>query len=638
MKHGYLRLTLGICCLLTNGRPALAQIPHTLDSVVVYLKNHPVRDTGYVLALNAYSWQLLQRSDFGRADSVLRQAAQLATRLRYDYGLQQTYYNRGLSYYYQDKSKLALPYIRKAQNLIAARHFPPRDEQMVLTLLGVIYFTLQDYDQSLRFYLSAIRLTETHHLTYRVTPAYLGVGNVLKIMGRKEAALGYYRKALAVAAREPELRMMVLARNHMGDALSSLTKPRFADALVQYELALPLAERCDARGPLSDVLTSLGQTHLALGHHATAVAYLKRSERVCTEDTLTDQLGAVCWIMGRVYQATGQHPAAERYLTKALQLARQIGDADEIRTRTQTLATFYARTARYKLAYEYQQQTTLVNDSLFTSQSARHAQELTTQYETGKKEQQIKLLHEKNQRASVERNALLLVGTLLLLLGVAVSAWLLNRARLRRLQEAQTLRQRIAHDLHDEVGSTLSSISLLSGMVNGLIAQNRPESVTRAIQKINTDARQILEAMDEIIWTINPGNDSLHRIALRLQEYAQPLMESKNIRFTFDTDAALADLPVSMEVRRNLYLIGKEAINNLIKYSEATQATVRFEQKKDQLSVLIEDNGRGFDPAWPSVRTGQTSMQQRAKAMGGTLTVRSAPGQGTTLELTAAPR
>ncbi|MBC8152711.1 MAG: tetratricopeptide repeat protein [Bacteroidetes bacterium] len=614
----------------------MAQVPRTLDSVVVYLKNHPVRDTSYVLALNAYSWQLLQRSDFGRADSVLRRAAQLATRLHYDYGLQQTYYNLGLSYYYQDKSKLALPYTRKAQQLITRRHFPAKDEQMVLSLLGVIYFTLHDYDQSLRLYLGAIRLTETHRLTYRVTPAYLGVGNVLRVMHKKEEALVYYRKALLAAEQEPEKRMMVLAKNHMGDALSSLDKPRYAEALTYYQQALPIAETCGARGPLSDVLTNIGQMHLDLGHHAKAVAYLRRSEKICTEDSLTDQLGAVCWIMGRTYEVTRQYALAEQYLSKALQLARQIGDVDETRTRTQTLANFYAKTAQYQRAYQYQQQTTQLNDSLFNVQSARHAQELATQYETEKKEQQLKLLNEKSQRASVERNALLLVGTLLLLLGVAVSAWLLNRARLRRLQEAQTLRQQIAHDLHDEVGSTLSSISLLSGMVNGLIAQNRPESVERAIQKINTDARQILEAVDEIIWTINPGNDSLYRIALRLQEYAQPLMESKNIRFTFETDAALADLPVSMDVRRNLYLIGKEAINNLVKYSEATQATVRFEHRKDQLSVLIEDNGRGFDPARPNLRTGQTSMQQRAKAMGGTLTVRSAPGQGTTLELTAA--
>lgn len=635
MKYTYLLFRLVVSLIVVSEQTALAQRSKPLDSLFRRLRQS-ARDTHYVLTQNACIWQLLQRSDFSRADSVLRQAEQLATELKYDYGLEQTYYNWALSLYYQDKSSQALPYARNAQRLVAIRHLPARDEQMVLSLLGVIYFSTHDYDQSLRLYLNAIRLTETNHLTYRVTPAYIGVGNILKVMGKKEAALVYYRKALTVAEQEPEKRMVVLAKSHMGDALVALGKPRFVEALHYYEQALPVAEQCGAHGPLADVLTNIGQMHLDLGHYTQAVAYLQRSERLCTEDNLTDQLGAVCLTLGRVYQAAKQYPPAERYFLRALRLARQIGDADETRTRTQALAKFYAQTAQYKLAYDQQQQTTQLNDSLFNIQSSRHAQELATQYETEKKEQQLKLLYERNQRASTERNALLAVGILLLLLGAVVSAWLLNRARLLRLQDAHQLRQQIARDLHDEVGSTLSSISLLSGHTNTLLSQNRPETAQKMVQKIYTDARQILESIDEIIWTINPGNDSFHRIALRLQEYALPLMESRNIQFSLVSDPALDELPVSMEVRRHLFLIGKEAINNLVKYSQATRATVRFEHDRGKIAVLIEDNGQGFDTEQPTTRNGQASMQQRADAIGGALTVQSAVGDGTRLKLVLA--
>lgn len=303
----------------------------------------------------------------------------------------------------------------------------------------------------------------------------------------------------------------------------------------------------------------------------------------------------------------------------------------------------------FQQAYVFQLERNQRMNSTSTVRTSAEVQRMVAQYETEKKEAQIKLLQQQAtftqqeaERTRFRTNALLIGAALLMLLGGAISAWLLNQSKLHRLEEAQKLRKQIAHDLHDEVGSTLSSISLLSGHTNTLLSQKQPgvdtsESAQKMVQKIYTDARQILESIDEIIWTINPDNDTLHRIALRLQEYAQPLMESKNITFSFQMDAAMEETLISMEVRRNLYLISKEAINNLIKYSQATQATVCFEKKDNQLQVLIEDNGRGFVADGASQRNGQANMRQRALSIGGTLAVDSTTGQGTRLQLTMNP-
>ncbi|OIN59338.1 tetratricopeptide repeat-containing sensor histidine kinase [Arsenicibacter rosenii] len=614
---------------------AMGQAAQQLDSLANRLSGR-VYDSAYVDTQNRYSWQLLQHSGFKRADSVFRETERLANRIDYPAGLHQMYYNRALSLYYQDQSAKALAHVQKARALEQAypNRIPVQHRPMLLSLTGVLYFANHAYAQSLHYYLAAIKLAEQRHITYRITPAYLGVGNVLKVMNKPDQALSYYQKALDVSRLEPEPRMRVLAENHMGDALSESARPDFPKALIHYLNALPVAERYGVRGPLSDVLTNIGRVHLVLGHYQQALRFLKRSEVICRKDSLSDQLGAVYWIAGQAYQALRHYPLAEKNLLNALQIARQIGDADETRKRMQTLAGFYQKSGRYELAYRYEHQTALLNDSLFNVQAARHTQELTTKYETAQKESQLKLLRAESAQARLRTSAILIGAILLMLLAGAVTAYLLNRARLRRLEEAQRLRQQIARDLHDEVGSTLSSISLLSGHTDKLLSENRPEMAQRMVQKIYTDARQILESIDEIIWTINPGNDSLQRIMQRLREYAQPLMESKNIRFTFDTDQLPESLPIPMDVRRNLYMIGKEAINNLVKYADATEATVRFEKQTNQLVVRIEDNGKGFDTEAVSIRNGQQSMKRRAEEMDGQLIITSRAGHGTALQLT----
>jgi two-component system, NarL family, sensor histidine kinase UhpB len=365
-------------------------------------------------------------------------------------------------------------------------------------------------------------------------------------------------------------------------------------------------------------------------------AYARQSLQLAQKLQFKHNIAASHYVLAKIYQSRKQYAVAETEMLKASTLAQEAGGLNNYELYTEGLAELAALQGKYRQAYAYQRQHETLRDSVMSEEQKTRTDELVARYENDKKEAQIKLLRQETQlrQQETDRTRLLLAGAVLLLLLLSMTAaWLLNRARLRRLEEAQQLRKQIAQDLHDEVGSTLSSISLLSGHTDTLLTQNRPETAQKMVQKIYSDARQILESIDEIIWTINPGNDSLQRIALRLQEYAQPLMESKNIRFSFQIDPTLEGLSISMEVRRNLYLIGKEAINNLVKYAQATEATVRFDRKDNRLQVLIEDNGRGFVEENNSTRTGQQSMKDRAEAMGGSLEVRSAPERGTRLQL-----
>ncbi len=599
------------------------------------------QDTVNVRAACQYAQWLYRIRELDKADSLLKRTEVLAVRLHDAMGLQQVYSHFGNVYMLRPGSThlpKAKAYFEKARQIIIRNHLPPAELLLALTGIGEACYFSHQHEPALTYFLASIRLTEQYRLTNNVTRAYLGVSEIMGILGRSKERDDYAQKAYAIAYHDQNKMMIFWAEGTMTALLKR--QHNYKEAINHLVKILPYTDQLLFKSWKINIYLNIGDCYNQLNQPANALRALKLAEQYTQGTSFRahdmDRLN-VSFALGQHYLTHQNYRQAEPYFLKSLKIAQQLKEPLDELDASEGLSKVYAKLHQYDKAYHFQMTFSKLNDSLFSYKATQKTRDLLTKAETEKRDAQVKLLNEQKQSAQFQRNAFLIGGLLVLILGVLLSAWLLNRAKVRRLQEAQTLRQQIAHDLHDEVGSTLSSISMLSGHTDTLLRQNKPEQAQKTVQKIYTDARHILEAIDEIIWTINPGNDSLHRIALRLQEYAQPLMESKGIVLHFSADSSLDHYPVSMEVRRNLYLIGKEAINNLIKYSQATQATLRFELQNDQLMVLIEDNGRGFDTALASQRTGQSSMKQRALAMGGTLAVQSTPGQGTRLQLIMNP-
>ena len=139
--------------------------------------------------------------------------------------------------------------------------------------------------------------------------------------------------------------------------------------------------------------------------------------------------------------------------------------------------------------------------------------------------------------------------------------------------------------------------------------------------------------MGDIVWTINPENDQFEKIILRMKSFAFDLLGAKNINFHFIADDRVSQINLPMEVRKNLYLIFKEATNNLVKYSGADNAYFSIKEEDKYLSMMIKDNGKGFDPGIETPGNGLKNMQKRADEIGAKLIVMSAPGKGTNIQL-----
>ena len=157
----------------------------------------------------------------------------------------------------------------------------------------------------------------------------------------------------------------------------------------------------------------------------------------------------------------------------------------------------------------------------------------------------------------------------------------------------QAVRNKIASDLHDDVGSTLSSIRMYSDIVKN--QPNQTETSTQLLNKISSNSKEMIENMSDIVWMIKPGNDDFSNIENRMLNFANELCVPAGINFEFNKNAAADDIKISMELRRDIYLIFKEAINNAVKYSGCRSINAEMNFKNHQLEMRISDDGNGFD-------------------------------------------
>lgn len=215
---------------------------------------------------------------------------------------------------------------------------------------------------------------------------------------------------------------------------------------------------------------------------------------------------------------------------------------------------------------------------------------------------------------------------------IASVVYALFRYRIKQISKMQRMQQRISTDLHDDIGASLTSITILSQ----LSQQQKIDAATRNeyLQKMNEQTTEVTNALRDIVWSINPKNDKLDLILARMKRYATELLESKNIAYSFDANITAADEIADADIRQNLYLIFKEAVNNLVKYADATQAVITIQKNGNQLYLEVKDNGKGFDPENISKGNGLGNMQRRAKAMNAQFSILSAAGTGTTVTAT----
>lgn len=215
-------------------------------------------------------------------------------------------------------------------------------------------------------------------------------------------------------------------------------------------------------------------------------------------------------------------------------------------------------------------------------------------------------------------------------LAMAAAFYALHRYRLAKSLEVERIRTRIATDLHDDIGASLSQVALLSEVVGQKI--DGDASVRAPLEQIGGTSRQLVEAMSDIVWSINPKRDTLADLTQRMRAFASDVLPARQVAFEFRAPQDGQDLKLGIEARRQVYLIFKESVNNIVRHAQASAAEIDFRIERDWLVLRISDNGKGFEPQPGSTGHGLASMKERAAKLGGEFEVSSGE-RGTTVTL-----
>lgn len=224
-----------------------------------------------------------------------------------------------------------------------------------------------------------------------------------------------------------------------------------------------------------------------------------------------------------------------------------------------------------------------------------------------------------------------MIGFIILFAGV-----LFVRVRIRRRMQLEELRARLSRDLHDDIGSTLSSINILSTVARRKAETGDEAGAAASLSGISERTQRLMRNMSDIVWSVDPDQDSMEDLLARMREFGASVLEPKGVTFRFDSGTVLGKTlpPV---VKSDLYLIFKEAVNNAAKHSSATEVAASLTQTSNSLVLTVKDNGRGLATSGSSANdgggNGLRNMRARAEEMKARLSIGSTPEKGTSIEV-----
>lgn len=621
------------------------------DSLKAVLASAPA-DTARVKILNRLCDEFFNQYEFDSLQKYSRLALSLSQQIDYESGLAKAEQNLANYFWSVNRTDEAR---RHLQLSVAAFQKIKDTAGMARStfLIGQTYLIDDNFGEAIKPLYASIRLYELSKNEKPVSEVFSLVGlaqlclldttaailsleknqEIFKRLGGSQ--VGYGNASMLLGDIYFNRNDLVSARKYYQQCLKAYT----ADQSIEGVL--------DARGKIATLDDRASAAAFKMGRLQDAVRLSDTAKRQFVsliegyKRISQDQgVSQISLLLGNLFLREKNYIQARKYYSQSLTAAKNIAGKFLMRDAYLGLAQLNQHEKKFEDAFDNLWHYKIYNDSLVNDESIRKSTAYKIKYETEKREDQIRLLSTESELQTViAQKETLGKNVAVAGIGVVLAAGAYSFFRLRkkkRLQIEQNINQerfRISRELHDEVGATLSGVSMYSHLTKTQLSASDFAGVEHSLTVMQDSSIQMVNKLNDIVWLINPDQDSLAKLIVRLEDYARKMSAAKQVHLVISIPEQLPDYALSMDKRRNIYLIFKEAINNSVKYSDCSCLALKIDAASDALSITLIDDGRGFDINEIMKGNGLNNLQQRAMEIGAFLSLKSVPGMGTTVAM-----
>ena len=664
--------------LFFNKTFSQSRVIDSLQKIIDEGKN----DIEYNKALNSIATEYT-RIDMAKAKIYLYRSMHLAAGLKNDILLSYAY-SQMVTIQMNTGKKDSAQYYLQLLKVFASGNVPDNVKANFNLAAGLFYKKQGNYKEALPYMINALnnyiaidkKNTEQGTRT-SIAGQYLNIGNTYMDMGDYKNALQYHLNGLKVFEELENKRGISFCNQSLSNDFFNLGQ--YKDAIPYTAKSMALKKELNDKRGVGISTAQYGSIYKGLGNYDKAIAYFNDALQSFHELKLTPDEAKTDVELGKMYVLKKDEQQASQYFETAKNLARQLKDstllitidAEKVAMQStialqksgeqklmvnlqtsiemqdkskeissyQYLADYYANKKEFAKALEYTNKLHQANDSVQGKDLQLEIKKLEEQYNFEKKEKEITLLKKDQQLslANLQKQKSFQYGVIIFLVMLLLIGFLvINRYRVvqrsKRLIDMERMRNNIARDLHDDIGSTLTSINILSKVA--LQQQVNGDTMMGAnMQKIKERSSAIMESMGDIVWAINPQNDTIEQMIFRMKEFTAEILEPLNINYTFKEDGNFSNIKLDIKKRKDFYLLFKEAVNNAAKYSTCKNLHVQVEQDAHFLHLTVTDDGKGFNEKVIKNGNGLINMRERAASMVAKINIDSVPGKGTSIAL-----